>query len=443
MTCLAPCPEHVSGRPFANAVLVSLILGAIADDLTGATDLANTLVRGGMKTIQTIGVPADGERLDDADAIVVALKSRSIEAKEAVKQSRAALRTLQTRGAKKFFFKYCSTFDSTDAGNIGPVADALLDDLGEKFTIFCPAFPENGRRVFNGYLFVGDVLLNESGMQNHPLTPMTDANLVRVLARQTRHKVGRIDLAAVRAGEEAVRRALQEAAASGTRHAIVDAAADEDLRAIGLGSAHLRMITGGSGLAVGLAGLFVRQGLLHQFGDAAHLPHVTGPAVVLAGSCSRATLAQIEWMRARRPAFALDTRHLDRPDEMAQAAIAWAETRLGDGPILINASAPPAEVAATQSRFGAQTAGERIEGVLAQIARALRERGVRRFVVAGGETSGAVVQALGVGALRIGPQIDPGVPWTVSLAETPLAFALKSGNFGSEDFFLRAIEVAP
>lgn len=422
---------------------MSLILGAIADDLTGATDLANTLVRGGMKTIQTIGVPGESERLDDADAIVVALKSRSIEAKEAVKQSRAALRALQARAAKKYFFKYCSTFDSTDAGNIGPVADALLDDLAERLTIFCPAFPENGRRVFNGYLFVGDVLLNECGMQDHPLTPMTDANLVRVLAKQTHQKVRRIDLDTVRAGEDAVRRALHEAAGSGTRHAIVDATANEDLRAIGLGSADLQLITGGSGLAIGLPELFARQGLLRRQSDAARLPHVSGPAVVLAGSCSQATLAQIEWMRARRPAFALDTGKLDRPDEIAQAAIAWAETRLGDGPILINASAPPAEVAATQSRFGAHTASERIEGALAHIARALRDRGVRRFVVAGGETSGAVVQALGVSALRIGPQIDPGVPWTASLGETPLALALKSGNFGSEDFFLRAIEVAP
>lgn len=422
---------------------MSLLLGAVADDLTGATDLANTLVHGGMKTIQTIGVPTEHERLDEADAIVVALKTRSIQSAQAVEQSREALRTLQARGAKKFFFKYCSTFDSTDTGNIGPVADALLGELGEKLTIFCPAFPENGRRVFNGYLFVGDVLLNESGMQSHPLTPMTDANLVRVLTKQTPEKVGRIDFATVRAGEDAVHRALRDAASAGIRHLVVDAADDQDLRAIGLGSADLRLVTGGSGVALGLPELFRRQGLLRPDGDAARLPHVSGPAVVLAGSCSRATLAQIAWMRERCPALALDTAKLDRPDEIARTTIAWAETQLDNGPILISASAPPDEVAATQARFGAHDAGERIERLLARIGRALRDRGVRRFVVAGGETSGAVVQALGVRALRIGRQIDPGVPWTASLGDPPLALALKSGNFGSEDFFLRAIEVAP
>jgi uncharacterized protein YgbK (DUF1537 family) len=280
-------------------------------------------------------------------------------------------------------------------------------------------------------------------MQNHPLTPMSDANLVRVLAKQTRSRIGRIDFATVRAGEDAVRRAIREAAADGTRHLIVDAVADEDLVAIGLGSADLRLITGGSGLALGLPELFARQGMLGRRDDAAHLPHTSGPAVVLAGSCSQATLEQVAWMRERRPAFALDTAKLDRPGELAAAAVAWAEAQLAAGPILISASAPPAEVAAAQARFGAQIAGERIEGVLAQVASALRDRGVRRFVVAGGETSGAVVRALGVGALRIGPQIDPGVPWTASLGEPALALALKSGNFGSEDFFLRAIEVAP
>jgi len=424
-------------------LLVSLLLGAVADDLTGATDLANTLVRGGMKTIQTIGTPGERDRLEDADAIVVALKSRSIAANEAVQLSREALRALRSRGAKKFFFKYCSTFDSTAAGNIGPVADALLDELGERLTIFCPAFPENGRRLFNGYLFVGNVLLNESGMQHHPLTPMTDANLVRVLRSQTHHEVGKIDFATVRAGEDAVRQALLQAAASGMRHLIVDAVADEDLRAIGLASAALPLITGGSGLALGLPELFRRQGLLRGNGDAARLPHVAGPAAVLAGSCSPATLAQVAWMRERRPALQLDTSRLDRPLELAQAALGWAEARLGDGPILISASAPPQDVAATQARFGAQAAGERIERVLAEIARGLLACGVHRFVVAGGETSGAVVQALGVGALRIGRQIDPGVPWTATLGEPTIALALKSGNFGSEDFFLRAIEVAP
>lgn len=422
---------------------VALLLGAIADDFTGATDLANTLVRGGMRTIQTIGVPAASAALDEADAIVVALKSRSIEAEEAVRLSLEALAALQARGATKFIFKYCSTFDSTDHGNIGPVADALLDQLGSDMTIFCPAFPENGRRVFNGYLFVNDVLLSESGMEKHPITPMTDPNLLRVLGRQTKHKVGKIDLARVRRGEAAIRTAIMEARAHGVRHLVVDAAGDEDLHAIGLGTEELRLITGGSGIALGLPSLFVRLGMLERGPGVDALPHVDGPAVVLSGSCSRATLAQVEYMRARRPTFSIDTTALDRADGLVESALTWAGDHLHEAPILISASAPPDQVAQTQARFGKEKAGERIEHVFGTIAHELRARGVRRFVVAGGETSGAVVRELGVSALRIGRQIDPGVPWTETVGSPAIALALKSGNFGSEDFFLRAIELAP
>ena len=422
---------------------VALLLGAIADDFTGATDLANTLVRGGMRTIQTIGAPEPDAALDEADAIVVALKSRSIAPEEAVRLSVEALDALQARGAQKFIFKYCSTFDSTERGNIGPVADALLDRLGSDLTVFCPAFPENGRRIFNGYLFVNDVLLSESGMEKHPITPMTDPNLVRVLSHQTRHKVAKVDLSRVRRGEAAVRTAILEARADGVRHLIVDAAGDEDLHAIGLGTEELPLITGGSGIALGLPSLFVRLGMLERGPGVDALPHVDGPAVVLSGSCSRATLAQVEYMRARRPAFSIDASVLDRPQALIEDALSWASEHLREAPILISASAPPEKVAETQARFGKESAGERIEHVLGTIAKQLRARGVHRFVVAGGETSGAVVRELGVSALRIGRQIDPGVPWTETVGTPAIALALKSGNFGSEDFFLRAIELAP
>ncbi|MGH7716337.1 MAG: 3-oxo-tetronate kinase [Vulcanimicrobiaceae bacterium] len=422
---------------------MALLLGAIADDFTGATDLANTLVRGGMRTIQTIGVPSRDVALEDADAIVVALKSRSIPAEEAVRLSLEALEALRARGAIKFLFKYCSTFDSTDHGNIGPVADALLDRLGSEMTVFCPAFPENGRRVFNGYLFVNDVLLSESGMEKHPITPMADANLVRVLSRQTKHKVARVDLSRVRRGEAAVRTAMMEARATGVRHLVVDAAGDDDLRAIGLGTEELPLVTGGSGIALGLPALFVRLGMLERGPGVDALPHVGGHAVVLSGSCSRATLAQVEYMRARRPAFSIETSALDQPDRLVENALVWAIEHLTGAPILISASAPPEKVAEAQARFGKENAGERIEHVLGALARQLRDRGVRRFVVAGGETSGAVVRELGVSALRIGRQIDPGVPWTETVGSPAIALALKSGNFGSEDFFLRAIELAP
>ncbi|MBV8602850.1 MAG: four-carbon acid sugar kinase family protein [Candidatus Eremiobacteraeota bacterium] len=422
---------------------MGLLLGAIADDFTGATDLANTLVRGGMRTIQTIGVPRTGRAFDDADAIVVALKSRSIEPAEAISLSLDALDALRARGAGKFLFKYCSTFDSTARGNIGPVADALLARLGAPMTVYCPAFPETGRRVFNGYLFVGDVLLSESGMQNHPLTPMTDSNLVRVLGAQTGGRVGKIDLEIVRRGEDALRAALEERIAEGFRHVIVDAAGEEDLRTIGLGTDRLQLITGGSGIALGLPELFVRAGSLRPSADADVLPHVDGPVAVLSGSCSRATLAQVDYMRSRRPSFVLDTAALDRPQELVDGALAWAGAHLRDGPILISASAPPEQVATTQARFGRDESGSRIEGILAAVARGLRARGVRRFVVAGGETSGAVVRELGVSALRIGKQIDPGVPWTETVDSAPLAIALKSGNFGGEDFFIKAAESSP
>lgn len=432
-----------SRRQVHERLLVSLVLGAIADDLTGATDLANTLVRGGMRTIQTIGVPPARSDLAGAEAIVVALKSRSIPAAEAVRLSREALAALRERGAQRFLFKYCSTFDSTDAGNIGPVADALLDDLGSDLTIFCPAFPENGRRLFDGYLFVGDVLLSESGMERHPLTPMTDPNLVRVLSRQTSHKVGKIDFATVRLGERAVRAAVAQARSRGFRHLVVDAVSDGDLRTIALGCDELALITGGSGIALGLPRLLSRQGLWQHRTDASRLPHVEGPAIVLAGSSSRATLAQVAYMRERRPMLQLDTTKLDAPEALVDGALRWAEAQMAEGPLLISASAPPEDVAKTQAQFGRERAGTLIENILGELARELRNRGVRRFVIAGGETSGAVVRDLGVDALRIGPQIDPGVPWTQTLEPPTLDLALKSGNFGSEDFFLRAIEVAP
>jgi len=422
-----------------------VILGAIADDFTGASDLADTLARGGMHTVQTIGVPRAGRNYGDPDALVVALKTRSIPAAEAIAQSLEALRALRERGARLIFFKYCSTFDSTDAGNIGPVADALLDALGAPFTVVCPAFPANARRVFNGYLFVDDVLLSESGMRDHPITPMRDANLVRVLARQTPHRVGRIDFALVRGGRSALAAAFGAAQRDGLRHAIVDAVDETDLRVIGAAAldANLALITGGSGIAMGLPDALRERGLLTPADAVAPPPTVSGTAAILAGSCSRATRAQVAYARTRLPVFDLSERDLGEPAALADEALAWASSRLGEQPILITASAPPERVAENQRRYGPDGASARVERTLATIARGLRERGVGRFVVAGGETSGAIVAALAVEALRIGRPIAPGVPWTTTLEEPSLALALKSGNFGGEDFFLRAWEDAP
>ncbi|HTW83258.1 MAG TPA: 3-oxo-tetronate kinase [Candidatus Sulfotelmatobacter sp.] len=414
-----------------------LSLGVVADDFTGAGDIANTLVLGGMRTVLTIGAPRSDRDYGDAQALVVALKTRSIAAPDAVAQSLDALEALRARGARAFVFKYCSTFDSTDAGNIGPVAEALRERLDTAFTVHCPAFPATGRRVFAGYLFVGDVLLSESGMRDHPLNPMHDANLVRVLQRQTPRPVGRVDFATVRAGRPALARTLGTWDAERARHVIVDAVADDDLRAIGGAAldAGLPLLCGGSGIALGLpAALGVRP----RGEDGAVAVPQSGPAAILAGSCSQATQAQIAYARERLPVFDLGAGSLDDPQRRVDEALQWADGALGERPILIAASAAPARVAENQRRYGVAGAGELVEGMLAAIARGLRRRGVARFVVAGGETSGAVVAGLHVDALRIGPQIDPGVPWTATLDERPVALALKSGNFGGEDFFVRA-----
>ncbi|MEW6340986.1 MAG: four-carbon acid sugar kinase family protein [Paraburkholderia sp.] len=431
------------------------LLGCIADDFTGATDLANMLVRGGMRTVQTIGVPRSNEPVA-ADALVVALKSRTIPATDAVSQSLAALDWLRAQGCRQFFFKYCSTFDSTEAGNIGPVTDALLDALSgpgsisssagqqddgaEAFTIACPAFPENGRTICRGHLFVGDVLLNESGMENHPLTPMTDANLVRVLQRQTASKVGLVRYDRVAHGVEAVRESFDALRRDGVRMAIADALSDADLHTLGEACADLKLITGGSGVALGLPANFRRAGLLSGTADAGRLPSIGGRSVVLAGSASKATNAQVAAWRASRPAFRIDPLAAARGEPVVDQALAFAREHFGaDQPVLIYATATPDEVKAVQRELGVEQAGHLVESTLASIARGLRELGVRKFVVAGGETSGAVVQALDVHTLRIGAQIDPGVPATATTGDAPLALALKSGNFGASDFFAKAL----
>ncbi|MBA1213311.1 3-oxo-tetronate kinase [Pseudomonas oryzihabitans] len=414
------------------------LLGCIADDFTGATDLANMLVRGGMRTVQVIGVPAADAELEAADAVVVALKSRTTPAAEAVNESLAALAWLRQRGCRQFFFKYCSTFDSTVEGNIGPVAEALQEALDCDFTLACPAFPETGRTLFRGHLFVQDQLLSESGMQHHPLTPMGDANLVRVLQAQSRGKVGLLRYDQVAKGPEAVRQAIAKLRESGHRLAIADALSDADLHTLGAACAELPLVTGGSGIAQGLPENFRRAGLL-QTHDAAALELPAGGEAVLAGSASQATNGQVAaWLEAGRPALRLDPLALAQDDDSIDAALAWAREQ-GQA-VLIYATSPADEVKAIQRELGVTRAGELVERALGLIARGLFDSGVRRLVVAGGETSGAVVQALGVQALRIGAQIDPGVPATLGQVRgEPLALALKSGNFGSRDFFAKAL----
>ncbi|VVP79021.1 3-oxo-tetronate kinase [Pseudomonas fluorescens] len=415
------------------------LLGCIADDFTGATDLANMLVRGGMRTVQSIGIPAaDVAGQLDADAIVIALKSRTVPAAEAVKASLEALHWLRERGCEQIFFKYCSTFDSTAAGNIGQVSDALLDALNSDFTLACPAFPENGRTVFRGHLFVQDQLLSESGMQHHPLTPMTDANLVRVLQAQTRGKVGLLRHDTVSGGVESIRTRIGQLRADGCRMAIADALSDADLHVLGEACADLALLTGGSGLALGLPDNFRRAGKLREL-DAAQVPTVEGGEVVLAGSASQATNGQVAtWLQAGRPAFRVDPLALAAGQPVIEQALAFVADHRQT--VLIYATSTPDEVKAVQRELGSERAGHLVEQAMGRIASGLRMAGVRRFVVAGGETSGAVVQALNVQLLQIGAQIDPGVPACVSTPGEPLALALKSGNFGGPDFFDKALK---
>jgi len=416
-----------------------LLLGCVADDFTGATDLASTLVRHGMRTVQTIGVPP---AMPDADAVVVALKSRTIPAAEAVAQSLAACDALLAAGARQILFKYCSTFDSTERGNIGPVAEALARRLDASVAIFCPAFPANGRTIYQGHLFVGRHLLSESGMENHPLTPMTDPDLVRVLGRQSDTGVGLVPFAAVEQGPAAIRREFARLAEQGRSFAIADALTETHLMALGEAVAQHPLVTGGSGIAMGLPENFRRAGLLPERADAAELPPPGGLCAVLAGSCSRATLAQIGLARDHVPVLELDALATPDAEALAAQAASWCEGRLAaTRPVVVAASAPPDRVAALQASLGRDAAGALVEEAMARVAAQLVAAGVRRLVVAGGETSGAAVQRLGVRSLRIGAEVDPGVPWTFAEAEAApegLHLALKSGNFGARDFFLKA-----
>jgi len=416
-----------------------LLLGCIADDFTGATDLANNLVRAGMRVVQTIGVP-QAPLASEVDAVVVALKSRTIAPADAVAQSLDALRWLEAQGARQIYFKYCSTFDSTAEGNIGPVTEALMDALACDFTIATPAFPDNKRTVFKGYLFAGDGLLDESGMQDHPLTPMTDPNLVRVLQAQTRkHRVGLIDYATVGRGAAAITERIAALRVQGIGIAIVDAISNDDLLRLGPALAGMPLVTAGSGVAIGLPGNFG----IAPSSSASVLPPAAGLRAVVSGSCSVATNAQVaDFIAKGRPALAIDPLQIAGGTDVVAAALAWAAPLLADGPVLVYSTADPAAVKAVQQRLGTEAAGAMVERTVAAIARGLVERGVRQLVVAGGETSGACVQALGIAQLQIGAQIDPGVPWCHAAADAAggagLHIALKSGNFGSVDFFSKA-----
>ncbi len=417
---------------------MGVLLGCIADDFTGATDLAGTLSKSGMSVLQVLGVPdKDFSVPAHVNAIVVALKTRSVASDEAVLESLAALDWLRQLESYQYYFKYCSTFDSTDEGNIGPVADAMIDVLDLDWTVFNPAFPTNKRTVYMGHLFVGDQLLAESGMRHHPLNPMTDSNLVRVLSRQSQYSVGSITHLDIESGISQIRHSLERQREQGIRHFILDSMRDEHLMLLGKAFANSKLITGGSGMAMGLPKNFLDSGTMSGIKQNRH-GTFDGKCAVISGSCSEMTRAQVEHFKENHPSFYVDPLQLVSSDHVISEIVAWADQNLSDDPILIYSSSDPEHVAVIQRELGQAQASHLIENAMSLIARELITLGVDRLVVAGGETSGAVVKELGVTALEIGDEIDPGVPWTFSINQPKIALALKSGNFGGVDFFSRA-----
>lgn len=417
-----------------------VLMGCIADDFTGATDLANELQRQGMRTILFLNNEYTPVDLSDIDCVVVALKIRTAPVEYAVTQALVAMKWLQEQSCQFYYFKYCSTFDSTKQGNIGPIADALLDALGEPFTISSPAFPRTGRTVYKSHLFVGDKLLSDTHMRHHPLTPMTESNLAKWLGKQTKGRVGVIDRDTIQKGEAAIVEAIQNARKENLRYAIVDAIVDSDLIEIGRAATkELKLLTGASGVAYGVARVLIGNDLSLKLPEIATLPNVNGAAAVLAGSCSKATLGQIEYMKNEHPCFSVDVALLAEGNDIVSEAIEWAKPYLGRQPVLIYSSVLPDRLQEIQSAIGVEKACALTEQTMTNIAKQLIKAGVRQLIVAGGETAGAVVKALNIHALRIGPEIDPGVPWTIPVSDIPMLLALKSGNFGSDDFFIKAL----
>ncbi|GAB3482789.1 3-oxo-tetronate kinase [Marinomonas epiphytica] len=418
---------------------MSLLLGCIADDFTGATDLASFLVNSGMRTLQLIGVPEHTVELAEYDAVVIALKTRTLPAEQAVKESLEALEWLIAQECSQYYFKYCSTFDSTKQGNIGPVTDALMARLEVKTTILCPALPVNGRTVYQGHLFVHEQLLSDSGMRDHPLTPMTDANLLRLMKQQAEGEVGLINLHTVRQGADKVSNAINDLAGQ-YRYLVMDAITHEDLDIIGQASNSLKLITGGSGLAPGLASSFKQHGLLASHKNSTQLDSLAGCAVVLSGSCSLMTQQQVAHFRPLFPSFKIDPMAIAQETQTVEGCLQWFEEHKHGPAVMFYATDSADKIKQVQQKLGVDTAGELVERFMATLVDELNRRKVNKLIVAGGETSGAVIKALNPTQLKVGQTIAPGVPLAQVLGEEPKLVTLKSGNFGQADFFSKALK---
>ncbi|KHN51548.1 3-oxo-tetronate kinase [Pectobacterium fontis] len=412
-------------------------LGVIADDFTGATDIASFLVNNGLPTVQLNGVPPSDFKVE-TQAVVISLKSRSCPPEQAVADSLKALAWLQQQGCQQFYFKYCSTFDSTAKGNIGPVTDALLEQLGETQTIISPALPVNGRTVYQGHLFVMDQLLSESGMRHHPVTPMTDSNLMRVMEQQATGRSGLVPYAVMDQGAEAVTQRLAQLKEQGVRYVVLDTLNEQHLLTQGKALRDMKLVTGGSGLAIGLARQWADSATEIGSATEAGKPQ-PGAGVVLSGSCSVMTNKQVAQYLKQAAGRAIDVaRSLQGDESYVQELVDWVKAHREDALApLLYATSSPDELAQIQQRWGAEASSQAVEKLFAAVARQLQQDGFQRFIIAGGETSSIVVQTLGIHAFHIGPSISPGVPWVRS-TNHPLSLALKSGNFGDEDFFARA-----
>ena len=420
---------------------MAVLTGVIADDFTGATDIASFMSEQGWRVALLPGIPGPADKWgEEADAIVISLKSRSLPADEACQQARQCYQWLRNQaGARQIYFKYCSTFDSTAEGNIGPVSDCLLQETDAPFVVHCPALPQNGRTVVHAHLFVNGLLLNESGMENHPLNPMTDANLVRLLAAQTATQIGRIDIAAVQSGPAAIAARLSHCEATGDKHIIIDTLTPDDLLNIAQAVQPLPLLAGGSGLGGALAAIIpgTRNGIARNVFPSSR------KTVILSGSCSSMTLRQVRAYQTRAAALALDiARCLSDEERYTDELTQWAMSQV-HAPLapLLFATLPPEQLTAIQQRYGDHVASQAVERTFARLTQKLHLAGVNTFIVAGGETSGTVVESLQVKRLTVGDAIAPGVPW-VFTDDNSLALALKSGNFGDEDFFFKAQEYA-
>ena len=431
-------------RPAPGAIPseVHMFLGVVADDFTGATDIAGFLVNNGLPTVQLNGVP-DFDLPGSVQAVVVSLKSRSCPAEEAVSLSLDALRYCRRLGCSQYFFKYCSTFDSTEKGNIGPVTDAFLKELGTNLTVVCPSLPVNGRTVYNGYLFVNGVPLNESGMRNHPLNPMLDANLMRLMDAQATGKSGNVPLPVIARGAQAVKEHLESLRGQGVSYAVTDTLTDSDLDTLAQALVAMPLVTGGSGLGGALARQYARAAGETACATDLGLP-IGGKTVLLSGSCSEMTNRQVAAYKAEAPFHQVSVERClqDANGYAKEMAVTITTASPAVLPPLVSATVPPAELADIQQRFGIAASSAALESFFARLAVCLREAGYNHFITAGGETSSVISQSLGVKGFYIGPQIAPGVPWVRAIGE-PLSLALKSGNFGDERFFFTALDHIP